>query len=80
MDIQKIISDVVAQLTGKKDLIDKFMADPAAAIKELTGLSVDAEQLIQIVKGVSEKLGIDADDVLKNGKGLLDKLKGFFGK
>ena len=28
MDIQKLIGDLVAKLTGNKDLIAKFTADP----------------------------------------------------
>ncbi len=80
MDIQKMISDVVAKLTGNNDLIGKFTSDPAAIIKQLTGFEVNAEQLQAIVKGVTEKLGIDAGDILKEGKGLLDKIKGIFGK
>ena len=37
MDIQKIIKDLVAKLTGNKDLISKFTADPISAIKDLLG-------------------------------------------
>ncbi len=80
MDIQKIISDLVSKLTGNSDLISKFTADPAAIIKQVTGLDVSADQIKEIVAGVTEKLGIKADDVLKEGKGLLDKVKGLFGK
>lgn len=80
MDIQKIISDIVSKVTGNQDLIAKFTSDPAAVIKELTGLDVDADQLKEIVTGVTSKLGIDAGDILKEGKSLLDKVKGLFGK
>lgn len=80
MDIQKIITDLVSKLTGKTDLISKFISDPAAAIKELTGFEVDADQLKEIVSGVTAKLGISADDVVKQGAGILDKVKGLFGK
>ncbi len=79
MDIQKIIADLVSKLTGKKDLIAKFSADPAAIIKQLTGLTVSASQVAQIVKGVSEKLGLNANDILKEGTGLLAKIKKLFG-
>ena len=80
MDIQKIISDIVSKISGKNDLIAKFTKNPAATIKELTGLDVDAKQIEEIVKGVTSKLGIDAADVLKEGKSFLDKIKSFFGK
>ncbi len=80
MDIQKMISDIVAKLTGNSDLIKKFTSNPAAIIKELTGFEVDAGQLKEIVAGVTKALGTNAGEVLKEGKGILDKIKGFFGK
>lgn len=80
MDIQKIISEIVSKLSGKNDLIAKFTKDPAAIIKELTGLEVDAKQIQEIVKGVTARLGIEASDVVREGKSFLDKIKGFFGK
>ncbi len=80
MDIQKIISDLVSKLTGNNDLIAKFTSDPGALIKQLTGFEVNADQITEIVAGVTEKLGINADDALKQGKGLIDKIKGIFGK
>ena len=80
MDIQKIISELVGKIGGNNDLIAKFTKDPASLIKELTGLEISADQIQEIVKGVTAKLGLDAGDVLKEGKGLLDKIKGVFGK
>ena len=80
MDIQKIISELVSKLTGNKDLIGKFTADPLGAIKELLGIDLDKDQLDAVVKGVTEKLGGDIGDVVKEGKGLLDKIKSLFGK
>ena len=53
MDIQKIISDLVAKLTGNKDLIAKFTKDPIAAIKDLLGIDIDKNQVGEIVKGVT---------------------------
>jgi len=79
MDIQKIIADLVSKLTGKNDLIAKFTSNPASIIKQLTGLDVNASQLAQIVKGVSDKLGINAADIAKEGTGLLAKIKKLFG-
>ncbi len=80
MDIQKIISDVVAKLTGNSDLIAKFTSDPAAIIKQITGLDISADQIKQVVEGVTKKLGIDAGDAINQGKGILDKIKGIFNK
>lgn len=78
MDIQKMISDIVSKVTGNSDLIGKLTSDPAALIKELTGFEVNAEQVKEIVAGVTKALGSNAAGAV--GKGLLDKIKGFFGK
>ena len=80
MDIQKIISELVVKLTGKNDLIAKFTSDPGKIIKDLTGFDVSADQIKEIVAGVSKALGIDAGKALEQGKGLLAKLKSLFGK
>ena len=80
MDIQKIISDIVSKITGNADLIKNFTSDPGKIIKELTGFDVNPDQLQQIISGVTKALGNSAGDLAKDGKGLLDKIKGFFGK
>lgn len=80
MDIQKIISDIIAKVTGNNDLIQKFTSDPAAIIKQLTGFEVNADQLKDIVAGVTKALGINAGDLLGEGKGLVNKIKGILGK
>ena len=80
MDIQKIISDIISKVTGNNDLIQKFTSDPAALIKQLTGFEVNADQLKEIVSGVTKALGGNVGEAVKEGKGLLDKIKGFFGK
>lgn len=80
MDLQKIISDLVSKLTGNKDLIAKFTANPLNAIKDLLGIDLDADQLAKVVKGVQSALGDSAGDALAEGKSLLDKIKGLFGK
>ncbi len=79
MDIQKIISDLVAKLTGNKDLIAKFTSDPAGAIKSLLGIDVDKTQIADIVKGVTSQLGDLSGNIAKEGAGFLGKLKNFFG-
>ena len=80
MDIQKIIGDIVSKIGGDKNLIARFTANPASLIKELTGLEINADQIQEIIKGVASKLNIDAGDLLKEGGGILDKIKGLFGK
>ncbi len=80
MDIQKMINDLVSKVTGNSDLFEKLTSDPAATIKELTGFDVNADQIKEIINGVTKALGENAGDVLKEGKGLLDKVKNLFGK
>ena len=80
MDIQKIISDLVAKLTGNKDLIAKFTSDPLSLIKELLGIDLDPSKLAEVVKGVTGQLGDITGDAAKEAGGILDKVLGFFGK
>ncbi len=80
MDIQKIISDLVGKLTGNTDLIGKFLKDPIGSIKELLGIDIGKEQVDDVVKGVTDQLGDLPEDLVKEGGGLLDKIKGLFGK
>ena len=79
MDIQKIISDLVTKLTGNKDLIARFTADPLSAIKELLGIDLDPTQLNDVVKGVKSQIGDISGDALKDAGGLLGKIKNLFG-
>ena len=80
MDIQKIISDLVAKLTGNKDLIAKFTADPLAAVKNLLGIDLDPSQLSEVVKGVTSKIGDISGDAATEAGGILGKIKALFGR
>ena len=79
MDIQKIISDLVAKLTGNKDLIAKFTSDPLSIVKELLGIDLNADQLGEVVKGVTGQLGSITGDAAKEAGGFLAKIKKLFG-
>lgn len=79
MDIQKIISDLVAKLTGNKDLISKFTSDPLSVVKELLGIDLDASQIGEVVKGVTGQLGDITGDAAKQAGGILGKIKSIFG-
>ena len=80
MDIQKIISDLVTKLTGNKDLIAKFTADPLSLIKDLLGIDLDPSKLGDVVKGVTCQLGDITGDAAKDAGGILNKILGAFGK
>ena len=78
MDIQKIITDLVAKLIGNKDLIAKFTANPLESVKELIGVDLDASQLETVVKGVTEKLGSAPADALKElDNDMMDSIEPF---
>ena len=79
MDIQKIINDVVAKLTGNPDLIKSFLADPVKMLEKTFGIDLPDDQINQIIEGVKGKLDLSSID-LKGATGLLGKLKGLFGK
>ena len=80
MDIQKLIGDLVAKLTGNKDLIAKFTSNPLASIKDLLGIDLDPSQLDEVVKGVTGQLGDITGDAAKQAGGILSKIKNLFKK
>ena len=80
MDIQKIISDLVARLTGNKDLIAKFTKNPLDVVKDLLDIDLNASQLTEVVKGVTGQLGDLTGDAAKEAGGFLNKILGFFKK
>ncbi len=73
LDIESIVKDLVAKISGNSGLIDSFKKDPAGTLKKL-GVNLESDQLQAVIKAVSAKLGI------KNATGLLAKLKKLFGK
>lgn len=82
MDIQKIIGDVVAKLTGDPELIKSFLANPVQLLEKTFGIDLPDDQINQVIEGVKGKLdlsNIDLGDVQK-AAGVLGKLKGIFGK
>ncbi len=82
MDIQKIISDVVAKLMVNPDLIKKFLGNPVELLEKTSGIDLPDDQINQVIEGVKGKLdlsNLDLGDV-KKATGILGKLKGLFGK
>ena len=80
MDIQKLIGDLVAKLTGNKDLIAKFTSNPLGAINDLLGIDLDPSQLDEGVKGVTGQRGDITGDAAKQAGGILSKIKNLFKK
>ena len=78
MDLQKLISDVLEKLNLDKGLIKKFQKDPMSVVKSLlNGIDLNGDQLKAIIEGVTAKLNLDG--LLKDGGGILDKIKSFLG-
>ncbi len=79
MDLQKIISDLIEKLTGNKKLTKSFGENPLETVKSLLGsVNLDPEQLKAVVEGVTAKLNLE--NAVKDGGGILAKIKGLFGK
>ena len=77
MDIQKIITDVVAKLQANPDLVKKFLANPVELLEKTFNIDLPDEQINQVIDGIKGQLGnVDVSDAV----GLLGKLKGLFGK
>ena len=74
MDIEKIISDVLAKLKVDDSLKAAFLKDPIATLEKTLGVDLPDEQIKQVIDGIKNKLGGDAVG------GILDKVKGIFGK
>lgn len=74
MDIEKIISDVLQKLKVDDSLKSSFLKDPVATLEKTLGIDLPDEQIKQVIDGITQKLGGAA------AGGILDKIKGIFGK
>ena len=79
MDIQKIISDVVAKLTSNPELVKAFLSNPVQLLEKTFGIDLPDEQINQVIEGVKGQLDLSKLDV-GQAAGILGKLKGMFGK
>ncbi len=79
MDLQKLIKEVLDKLNLDAGVLAKFQKDPIGTVKTiLNTLNLDENTLKAIVEGVTAKLQVEGG--VKEAAGLLDKVKGFFGK
>lgn len=74
MDIEKIISDVLAKFKADDGLKASFLSDPVGTLEKTLGIDLPDEQIKQVIDGLKAKLGEAA------ASGILDKVKGLFGK
>ena len=79
MDIQKIISEIIAKLQGDSGLLKEFAANPAGIVKKIAKIDLNDEQIKQIIAAVKSKIDLSKIDA-GEAAGLLGKIKGFFSK
>lgn len=79
MDIQKIITDVVAKLAANPDLVKRFLSNPVELLEKTFGIDLPDAQINQVIEGVKGQLDLGNID-MKDAVGMLGKLKGLFGK
>lgn len=78
MDIQKIITDVLAKLEGDDNLIEKFTANPVKTLEGLLNVDLPDDQINAVIDAIKAKLQLnDAADTAKN---IFGAVKGLFGK
>jgi uncharacterized protein YpuA (DUF1002 family) len=78
MDIEKVITDVLAKLKIDEKLMNAFVADPVKTLEEKLGIDLPDEQINAVVDGIKAKLKLD--DVSGDAKGIMNKILSFFKK
>jgi len=74
MDIKAKIEEIVNKLQNDQTLLSSFEKEPVKTIEKLLGVDLPDETIQKIVDGVKAKIKVD--DV----KGILNGVKGLFGK
>ena len=78
MDIQKLISEAVEQLTKNEELRKKFDVDPVKVLEKLLKVDLPDDQINAVIDAIKAKLKVD--DVAEAAGKLLGGLGGLFGK
>ncbi len=78
MDIQKIITDVVAKLTADDNLLENFQKNPTKVLEKLVGVDLPDDKIDPIIEGIKAKLNLD--DLAEKAEGIMGALGGLFGK
>ena len=77
-NITKYVEQIVSKLTGNNSLIEQFKSNPVKIVTDILGIKLDENILQAVIKAVQGKLNIE--EVAQNAGGILDKIKGIFGK
>ncbi len=78
MDIQKIISDVLAKLKADDNLKETFMNNPTKVLEKLVGIDLPDDKIDAVIKGIMAKLNVD--ELADKAGDVLGALGGLFGK
>lgn len=78
MDIQKIVSEVLEQLTENKDLRKAFDIDPVKVLEKTFKIDLPDDQVNAVIKAIQAKL--DLDDVADVAGKVLGGLGSLLGK
>lgn len=78
MDIQKIISDVLAKLQNDETLKANFKNNPTKVLEKLVGIDLPDDKIDAVIKGIMAKLNLD--DLAEKAEGVMGALGGLFGK
>lgn len=78
MDIQKIITEVLEQLSNNKELRKAFETDPVKLLEKTFNIDLPDDQINAIIKAIKAKL--DIDDVADVAGKVLGGLSDLFGK
>ena len=78
MDIQKIITDVLAKLEGDENLIAKFTANPVKTLEGLLNVDLPDDQINAVIDAIKAKLNLNAS--AKAASGILGAVKNLFNK
>lgn len=78
MDIQKIITDVVAKLKADDNLLENFQKNPTKVLEKLVGVDLPDDKIDPIIEGIKAKLNLD--DLAEKAESIMGALGGLFGK
>ena len=78
MDIQKIVTEALEQLTSNKDLRKAFDLDPVKVLEKILKIDLPDDQINAVIKAIQAKL--DIDDVADVAGKVLGGLGDLFGK
>lgn len=78
MDIQKIITDVVAKLKADDNLLENFQKNPTKVLEKLVGVDLPDDKIDPIIEGIKAKLNLE--DLAEKAEGIMGALGGLFGK